>query len=202
MNTNDDPVFDTIDLTYHEQTYVRGKPKKYLLLALDLFKTKTQHRCIVEVGSVRSQMNHTIEEFQPDCCNDGHSTYFWAHYTDADTKIYSVDINPESRAIIESDTRLSKVIPFTGDAIEYLAGFEGEIDLLFLDAWDVIPGDPYAERHLDAYNTIKHKLATRCLILIDDTDIGGGGKGKYVIPQLFQDGFECIISGRQTLFCR
>jgi hypothetical protein len=195
-----DPIFDTIHLTYDQQTNIRGKPLKYLLYTIDIFNKYTNATTIVEVGSIRGKMNHSITEFNPDCCNDGHSTYFWRHYTKAD--VYTVDINPSCKDIIEKDDRLTSVHAHTGDAHIFLQTFDKKIDLLFLDAWDVIPNTPYAEEHLKAYMIIKDKLAEKCLILIDDTDIGNGGKGKLLIPQLLEDGFTSIVSGRQSLFIR
>lgn len=195
-----DPIFDTVQLTYDQQTHVRGKPLKYLLYTIDMFTRYTNASTILEVGSIRGKMNHSITEFNPECCNDGHSTYFWKHYTNAD--VYTVDINPSCKAIIDTDDRLTNVHAHTGDAHEFLQTFDKKIDLLFLDAWDVIPTTPYAEEHLKAYTLVKDKLADRCLILIDDTDIGNGGKGKLLIPQLLEDGFTSVISGRQSLFMR
>ena len=45
-----------------------------------------------------------------------------------------------------------------------------------------MPSIPYAEKHLEIYFILKDKLADNCLILIDDTDVGSGGKGKLIIP--------------------
>jgi hypothetical protein len=198
--THSDPVFEGINLSFQEQTYVRGKPIKYLKYTIDIFSKYTSAKVIVEVGSIRKKMNHLITDFDPGCCNDGHSTYFWSEYTNAE--IYTVDINPNCKTIITNDTRLTRVKAFTQDAITFLNSFNNKIDLLFLDAWDVEPNSPYAEEHLNAYNVVKNKLSDKCLILIDDTDIGNGGKGKLLIPKLIEDGFSCLISGRQSLFIR
>lgn len=195
-----DVIFETATLTLNQQVHIRGKPLEYLLYAINIFKNFTNGKVIVEVGSIRQKMNHSITGFNPECCNDGHSTYFWKHYTDAE--IYTVDIDPKCKNIIVNDDRLSGVNVFTQDANTYLAGFDKSIDLLFLDAWDVEEGTPYAEEHLKAYLTCKDKLAHRCAILIDDTDIGNKGKGRLVIPKLIEDGFKCLTEGRQTLFVR
>ncbi len=197
---NGDPIFDKVDLTYEEQTYIRGKPKKYLEYTINLFNNYTNAKTIVEVGSIRSKMNHTIAEFNPACCNDGHSTYFWSKFTTAD--IFTVDIDPNCKKIMSSDERLHRVNATTGDAIEFLKAFTGKIDLLFLDAWDVVSGTPYAEKHVEAYTIVKSKLSEKCLILIDDTDIASGGKGRDLIPILLAEGFTRLSSGRQSLFSR
>ena len=196
-----DKIFESDMLTYHENTFIRGKPKEYILHTIKLFKRFTRQKLVLEIGSVRHTMQHAIEEFNPACCNDGHSTYFWSHYTDAD--IHTVDIAPHCKhGIIDVDQRLTKVTAHIQDAIEFAKTFNKQIDLLFLDAWDVVPGDPYAEKHLEIYKILKDNLADDCLILIDDTDIGGGGKGRLVMPELIKDGFDCLFNKRQALFIR
>ena len=196
-----DPIFPNIDLTYHQQTYVRGKPKNYLLHAIRYFHTFTNAKTIIEIGSARQKMNHTMNVLNPMCCNDGHSTYFWAAYA-KDADIYTVDIDPESKRLIDADERLLNVKSYTQDAKDFIANFNDKIDLLFLDAWDVIPNTNYAEEHLTTYLLSKDKLSDKCIILIDDTDIGNGGKGRLVIPELIKDGFTCIFNKRQSLFYR
>ena len=196
-----DKIFESDQLTYHENTFIRGKPKEYILHTIKLFKRFTRQKLVLEIGSVRHAMEHTIEEFNPACCNDGHSTYFWSHYTNAN--IHTVDIAPHCKhGIIDVDQRLAGVNAHIKDAIEFAKTFNDQIDLLFLDAWDVVPGDPYAEKHLEIYKILKDNLADDCLILIDDTDVGAGGKGRLVMPELIKDGFDCLFSKRQALFIR
>jgi FkbM family methyltransferase len=195
-----DPIFSKIDLTFDEQTNIRGKPKKYLLHAIDLFKNYTNAKIILEIGSIRQKMNHNITDFNPSCCNDGHSTYFWKNYTNAE--VYTVDIDPHCKYIIDNDTRLKGVNSYSNDAFEFVKDFNKSIDLLFLDAWDVVPGSPYDVAHLNIYNELKLKLSDSCVILIDDTDVGDGGKGKLIIPQLQKDGFTMITNKRQTIFVK
>jgi len=195
-----DPIFLKIDLSYYEQTYIRGKPKKYLLHTIDLFKKFTNGKTILEIGSVRSKMNHNITEFNPQCCNDGHSTYFWENYTDAE--IYTVDIDTRCKNIIDNDIRFTRVKSYTMDAFKFVKDFNKKIDLLFLDAWDVCQDSPYDIAHLNIYNELKNNLSDECVILIDDTDINNGGKGKLLIPQLIKDGFLIIAYKRQTILIK
>lgn len=143
-------------------------------------------------------MKHDIYTFDPKCCNDGHSSYFWNAYTNA--TIYTVDIDKRCREMIINDDRLKNVKAFTQDAIEFGKNFNHEIDLLFLDAWDVVPKCKYAEKHLEMYEVIKNKLSSESLILIDDTDILNGGKGRLLFKKLLDDGYEIMFFGRQTLF--
>jgi FkbM family methyltransferase len=195
-----DPLFSKIDLTLNEQMYIRGKPKMYLLHATELFKKHTNGKTILEIGSARNKMNHSITEFNPSCCNDGHSTYFWKHYTNAD--IYTVDIDSNCKYIIDNDITLKGVNSYTIDAFEFVKHFNEKIDLLFLDAWDVVPNCPYDVAHLNIYKELKYKLSDNCIIIIDDTDVGDGGKGKLLIPQLISDGFLMVINKRQTIFIK
>ena len=37
------------------------------------------------------------------------------------------------------------------------------------------------------------------IVVIDDTDIGGGGKGKLLLPVLEADGYDILVSGRQSI---
>ena len=87
----DSPValWSTDRLTLEQQIHVRAKPRPYLQCAIELLGFLGS-RNIVEIGCMRQPMRHTLEEFDPVCCNDGHSTLFWASTGNA---LWSVDIN-------------------------------------------------------------------------------------------------------------
>ena len=221
INTLKSKIFNGIELSWHEQTYIRDKPKRFLYKTLELFKNNGG-KLIVEIGAARYEMEHDtfdlslkeIKELEeknikiPESLktvhhqNDGQATYFWCKYTDAE--IHSCDIDESLSPLYKNDKRLEKTNFVVDDGIHFLEVFSRnkKIDLLFLDAWDVVPGTPYAKKHLEAYLSIKDNLSDKCLILIDDTDVGGeyGGKGKLLIPKLIEDGWKQIFSGRQTLF--
>jgi hypothetical protein len=160
------------------------------------FKFKT----IVEVGSMRNPMKHGLDEFDPECCNEGHSTLFFAE-TGAD--VFSTDVNPRCAELLATATRKYRNLKvYTADGIWFLKKFDRPIDLLYLDAWDVMPSINYAEKHLQAYQAALPHLAQTCLVLIDDTDISNGGKGRLAIPQMIRDGFELVTWGRQAMLVR
>ena len=71
--------------------------------------------------------------------------------------------------------------------------------MLYLDAWDIESDIDYAENHLLAYLKAKPKLSKTHIIDIDDTDIGGGGKGRLLIPVLKAEGYQILVQGRQTI---
>ena len=131
---------------------------------------------------------------------NGHSTMWWAT---TGAEVYSVDISEQfiglTLKICENFKNVHGVIQ---DGIAFLKSFEQPIDLLFLDAWDVIEGTPFAEKHLEAYLAARPQLHENSLILIDDTDVQDCGKGRLVIPQAIKDGYKVVFSGRQTLLAK
>lgn len=184
------------NLSVYEQVYVRDKPRDYIMACIELCQL-IDARTVVEIGSMRTAMAHSIDLFNPYCCNDGHSTAFWSHFLGKQASIYSVDINPGSSFV----SQLPGVSFFQGDGIEFCRNFPGKIDLLFLDAWDVVEGIPFAEKHLDCFEVAQSKLSPRNIICIDDVDIGDGGKGKFVIPKLVEEcGYFTVANGRQAIF--
>lgn len=187
------------ELTIHDQTRVRGKPRPFIRSAIDLLK-RIKGSTIVEVGCMRQPLTHPLDDFRPACCNDGHSTAHWAR---TGLAVHSVDIDPGACKIAAAackDFPNAKVT--CGDGIEFLRGFEGSIDLLFLDAWDAVKGIPYAEKHLEAFEVVKGRMAPSSIVLIDDTDVAFGGKGRLAIPAIIRDGFDLLLTGRQTMLMR
>ena len=194
--TRDKMIWDRVNLSFTEQTHQRQKPQLFYRLQLELLKY-LNGKTIVEVGSARAKLRHPITGFNPVCCNDGHSTYHWS--SNASFEVYTVDIDPRSKINLEK-AGFRNLHAFTADGISFLRNWGGpSIDFLFLDAWDV--GVPeYAEKHLEAFQVIQHKLSPKHIIGIDDTDFAGDGKGKYLVPYLKSSGYTMIADGRQTIF--
>lgn len=189
-------MWDRVKLSFHEQTHERQKPLNFFKLQIELMKY-ISGQTMVEIGSARVRMPHLITEFNPVCCNDGHSTYHWA--SAQAFEVHTFDINPESKATLDR-VGFPNLTACTGDGIKFLREWSGPgIDFIFLDAWDV--GVPkYAEKHLEAYHAIKDKLSARHIIGIDDTDFVGDGKGKLLVPYLKSVGYTLLAEGRQTVF--
>lgn len=200
-------------LSAEQQTHERSKPQPYIATTLKILAA-LGGRTIVEVGSLRQAMTPPcVARFAerrdspsaPACCNDGHSTYFWAR---SGLEVHSVDIDERCRGEIERTYRnLGEPLPANlhlhvpADGIDFLAGFAGTIDLLYLDGWD--KGTPgYAERHLEAFEAARPRLASRHLVSIDDTDFDTpeGGKDSLVTPRLLAEGYLPLLRGRQTVF--
>lgn len=155
---------------------------------------------IVEIGSMRQPMKHSIDIVM-DCCMDGHSSALLAR---AAKEFWTVDADPEatfacSRELIRLGFGDAMVV--CGGGIQFLTFFQQPIDMLFLDGWDCdLP--QCASEHLRAYSAAKYNLHDKSLILIDDTDVDGGGKGRLVVPAAIEDGWKVVFDGRQTLLSK
>ena len=190
------PSFYSIEIAVKSE---RGKPLPYLKVAAQLAR-EFNFKTVVEVGSMRHPLKHALDEFDPVCCNEGHSTLYFA---ETGAEVFTTDVNPKCADVLVSWTRKYRNLHVhTADGIWFLKKFERTIDLLYLDAWDVVPSLDYAQKHLEAYRAAIPHLAPACLVLIDDTDILNGGKGRLAIPQMIRDGFELVTWGRQAMLAR
>lgn len=189
---------------------IRKKPHTFLKKALEHFKI-ISGKTIVEVGTMRIPMEHDLEDTNHDCCMEGHSSILFASNCE-EFHTVDIDLNASKTAFktLKANNLKNKWNVYNGDGIKFLKEFEGVIDLLFLDAWDIgVPN--YAENHLLAYQAAESKLNKQHLILIDDTDINFtqekgyhndeesmGGKGAILIPHLIDNKYEVLFKGRQT----
>jgi hypothetical protein len=203
MNDFHSIIFPYVKLDLFEQTYVRDKPYRFLK-KMESLMNHYGAKVIVELGSCRSVVKHPIDELNPMCCNDSHSTFFWCR---TKATVHTVDINDACESVLGRgfDDGFLKIKGYLKihieDGLQYLKEYEGEpIDFLFLDAWDVVAGTDYAEKHLEAYEYAKENLnKERAFIGIDDTDIASGGKGKLLIPKLLDEGWMILYKGRHTV---
>jgi len=205
--------WNTIHISGEQHTYERSKPAPYLKMAMQIAKELNLNR-VVEIGATRFAItdkcidyffNGTDPFVSPPCCNDGHGGIFWA-LNGFETYSVDIDQNCKTQAIWsfenikkEFPTNLHLHIP--QDGIKFLEEFDKEIEILFLDGWDV-GTDQYREKHLEAFYTAKNKLSKTHLILIDDTDfeIGAEGKDYLLSPELLKLGYTMLFDGRQKLF--
>lgn len=151
-------------------------------------------KLIVEIGSIRIKGN--ID-------GDGYSTVAWML---AAGTVYSVDINPAATALTVAETKhLGQVRAITANGVQFLRDFPsgqvGKIDLLYLDAWDVGTAQ-YKEHHLEAFQAALPHLADHALLLIDDMDLDGLGKGELVLPAAEHAGFKTMFLEKQLLMSR
>jgi predicted O-methyltransferase YrrM len=145
-------------------------------------------RVIVEIGSIR-RANPRARLW------DGHSTVAWAMHAE---KVYSVDVDTFASDLTRRLTEeFGNVEVVNGDGLEFLQLFCGQIDLLYLDAWDThLPN--CRSKHLDAYRVARSLLHDRSLILIDDARV----KGAFVVPEAVRDGFSVVFNEYQVLLAK
>jgi predicted O-methyltransferase YrrM len=138
-----------------------------------------QGATVVEIGCVRSV--HEI-------ATDGHSTAYLAEAAKAHGwKFHSVDCNPDAIGAAEQATN-GGVTLHCKDGADWLVGFQGSIDLLYLDG----SSDP--EEALWQYEAAS--LAPEATVVIDDIQpIGHSqqGKGDALLGLLEDDGFTVSI---------
>jgi len=195
---------------------LRNYPAKWIQKTIELLKL-LEAKVIVEIGSTRHETTQNCINYfdnaykmkecdAPPCCQDGHSTHFWAR---EGFEVHTVDVDNHCKTQLENQYKyhIKQAIPdnlhihIPQCGIEFLKNFDKQIDFLYLDGWDV-GSDMYAERHLEAYLAAKTKLAPLHLVSIDDTDFiePVGGKDKILAPYLLENGYIKIISGRQSVF--
>jgi hypothetical protein len=99
------------------------------------------------------------------------------------------------------------------DSRDFLQGFAGPIDLLYLDTGDITPLEPTAELQLaEARLVVERQLVPRGgIVLIDDVrnqtprkfgEQSDLGKAKYSLPFLLEHGFRLEMSEYQCLLVR
>lgn len=194
---------------------IRKRPYLFIKQALSLLPNDT-NKVIVEIGSMRKPCSHDINEYNHECCNDGHSSILLA---EAANEFHTVDINMDCSKLTRTELKKlnlwNKSNVYCGDGITFLKKFDKKIDFLYLDAWDV-EFNNHAEMHLEAFKVAEPKLNNISVILIDDTDVGFtpekgfhndeeslGGKGRLLIPFLLEkNNYKMIFKGRQTCFIK
>lgn len=161
---------------------------------------------IVEIGMTRRWGSQYRE---------GYSTPFFAHLAVKDGhNFYSIDIEPGriplNEGILKAHGLLRENVHLIcGDGLEFLRKWDkGNIDVLYLDAWDYEPDDLrrrvhfHSEAmHLRAAKVADRHMPSGGLMLVDDMLYQATlvGKGTRVIPWLAERGWECEEQGWQVL---
>ena len=204
------------DVLTPEENNIRNYPAPWINKTIELLKI-IGGTTIVEIGSTRMELTQncinyynnsyrTESKDAPPCCQDGHSTYFWAR---EGFEVYTVDIDPHCNTILNSqyEHHIKEPIPpnlhihIPEDGINFLKNFDKKIDLLYLDGWDK-GTENYAENHLEAFKAAEDKLSLNHIISIDDTDFDteSAGKDKLLTPYLIEKGYIKVLWGRQIVF--
>jgi hypothetical protein len=85
-----------------------------------------------------------------------------------------------------------------------LRTFPSQIDLLYLDSYDYDennPGPPQ-EHNLNEVIAAYDKLTDNSIVMIDDCNIPGGGKGKLAIQYLQDRGWRLYTNKHQVILLK
>ena len=116
---------------------------------------------IVETGTLREPNNYE---------GDGCSTLLFDTFIEYfDGKLCSVDIDPEACFLAAAATINAEVV--NSDSVAYLNSFEDEIDILYLDSYNIEDWNfdwPAATHHLKELFAAYNNLSPGSLVVIDD----------------------------------
>ena len=183
--------------------YNFGKRQKTFRRAIELLDERSA-TCLIETGVARYGLRNSK--------SDGASTAvfgLWSKINNA--SLYSVDISPESiagaREAVEELGLLEQVKLVTGDSVQFLENFADPVDFLYLDSYDYDKRDESIqmasqEHHLKEFKAIEEQLGPNTVVLIDDCDLPGGGKGKTVIEYMTRKGWQVDTSAYQILLTK
>lgn len=204
------------DVLTHEENDLRNYPAPWIKKTIEFLKI-IGAKNVIEIGSTRMELTQSCINYYdnclsmtpkeaPPCCQDGHSTYFWAR---EGFETYTVDVDEHCKRTLQSQYQhhIKEPIPdnlkicIPEDGISFLKNFAGSIDFLFLDGWDKGTAN-YAENHLEAFKAAEDKLSDLHIISIDDTDFNTNqaGKDRLLTPYLIEQGYLKLLWGRQIVF--
>lgn len=156
-------------------------------------------KTLVETGTSRGGVENFI--------GDGGSTIIFGNWAlDHGAHLTSVDLDPiavESAA--QGSLPYAEAITFVcSDSISFLETFDNTIDFLYLDSFDYEQDNPLPsqEHHLREIIAAEPFLTANSVIMIDDCDLPGEGKGKLVIEYLLERGWKIFAKGYQVILIR
>lgn len=150
-------------------------------------------KCIVETGTWRG-----IE-------GDGQSTRLLSiAATELGADFYSVDVNSHHIDISKSKMakhNLTNVRHMCCDSIVFLSLFQSPIQLLYLDSYDFSENTPEPSQlhQVAEVGAAWGKLTDKTIILLDDCNITGGGKGLFSTRFLTERGYKLRMAKYQNL---
>jgi predicted O-methyltransferase YrrM len=161
-----------------------------------LAKATKRNATIVEIGTSRD-----------DNVGGGHSTFKFGEYLSREGGVlHSVDILQEAidHSIVAAADYLPWIEHHVSDSTVFLAGFNGTIDLLYLDGLDSTPGNEEiaATKQLEEIQAAFPRLAPRAVVLLDDAALPLEGKTRLSSVFLREHGFEMVEDRYQRLFVR
>jgi predicted O-methyltransferase YrrM len=195
---------------------ITGNPRDYLLnkippgncryvtmqYALQLMEERNA-QTIVETGTAR----YGTRYFD----SDGGSTIIFSEWArDHQAEFYSIDLSSMNLSAAKDAVALyvsdypDNIHYICSDSIAYLGTFNRPIDFLYLDSFDYELDDPVPsqQHHLKEIKAVYPFLTDTTIIMIDDCDLPGGGKGKLVIEYLLERGWKIVKNHYQVILTR
>ena len=161
---------------------------------------------IVEIGMARQMVDQ----------GDGLSTLAFAKFIENGSGpnglFYSVDVNPGAIKVTKdlfdaNGVKGNRSMLILSDGVDFFRNIKGSvlsgvIDLLYLDAFDWVPGDNKSQLwHMECFKVAEEHLSKDAFVLIDDViDLATfRGKGEILIPYMLKNGYRIVEGGYQVL---
>lgn len=153
---------------------------------------------IIETGTIR------VPHFKD---YDGASTLTFAKLAEAtSSEFYSVDLSPQSieTSMAALGSEVGLVHYNCCDSVGFLSSFSKPIDVLYLDSYDYFKENPLPSQIHQAaeIGAAYGKLSNDAVVLLDDCNIEGGGKGLLTDMFLKERGWKLVVDKYQKLFVR
>ena len=150
---------------------------------------------IVETGTYREENNYE---------GDGCSTLLFDSFVDYHGGgVLSIDIDPKACELARENTYFTEVVE--SDSVEFLGTLEGQVDLLYLDSFNIQDWNndwEPAAHHLKELFAAKNCIKEGTLIVVDDnlkTPKGKRiGKGRLIYELMESLGIEPYFDGYQV----
>lgn len=160
--------------------------------------------------AVELALERGVKEFVETGCyrgidDDGQSTVIFAAVAaEVCGRFISVDLSEEHVARANAKVPSGPREIVCRDSVEYLSHRTKEIGLLYLDSYDYYHGDPLPSQihQVAEIGAAWAKLAPNAIVLLDDCNIPGGGKGLLTSRFLLERGFTLVEDSYQKLFVR
>jgi predicted O-methyltransferase YrrM len=170
--------------------------------ALELLEQRGA-QIIVETGTAR----YGTRYFD----SDGGSTIIFAQWAkDHNAHFFSIDISASH--LENAQTAVAQYVPewkntvhfVCNDSIAYLRQVDFMIDFLYLDSYDYELDNPSPSQthHLMEIQAAYPHLKETSIVMIDDCDLPGGGKGKDAIIFLLERGWKIAKNQYQVILYR
>jgi len=180
-------------MNIEEMLSITGKREKSFRYMVD-FLNGIENPIIVETGCARVENNFE---------GDGMSTLIFDAFVGSNGgNFYSVDISEDSVAFAKSKITSEKTRIACEDSVGFLHRFNQQINLLYLDSYDLDPTNPHPSslHHIYELIAVSKCLKKGTMVVVDDNLNDEIGKGKYIADYFVKIGVPMIYSGYQQIW--